>query len=109
MITGTSQAERLSNVVAELRRVAQLEGIETLLIVATQHRTEGPPHRFLSVGTIEGCQCCAMESLGRLVGMGMSEMMIADHLNAIQSAYAERMSQTPSAQIECEARELVLS
>ena len=50
-----------------------------------------------------------MESLGRLVGMGMSEMMIADHLNAIQSAYAERMSQTPSAQIECEARELVLS
>lgn len=109
MITGTTQADRLSNVVAELRRVAHLEGIETLLIVATQHRTEGPPHRFLSVGTIEGCQSCAMESLGRLVGMGMSEMMIADHLDAIQTAYAERIGHTPSAQIGCEARELVLS
>jgi hypothetical protein len=50
-----------------------------------------------------------MESLGRLIGMGMSEMMIADHLDAIQTAYAERIGHTPSAQIGCEARELVLS
>jgi hypothetical protein len=35
-----------------------------------------------------------MESLGRFIGMRMSEMMIADHLDAIQSAYAERMIQT---------------
>ena len=104
MKTGTTQADKLNNVVAELRRAAHLEGIETLLIVATQHRTDGPPHRYVSVGSIEGCNRCAMESLGRLIGMGMSEMMIA-----IQTAYAERIGHTPSAQIGCEARELVLS
>jgi hypothetical protein len=109
MKTGTTQADKLNNVVAELRRAAHLEGIETLLILATKHRTDGPPHRYVSVGSIEGCNRCAMESLGRLIGMGMSEMMIADHLDAIQTAYAERIGHTPSAQIGCEARELVLS
>ena len=102
----TTQADKLNNVVAELRRVAQLEGIETLLIVATQHRTDGLSHRFISVGSIEGCNCCAMESLGRLIGMGMSEMMIADHLDAIQSAYAERTGQVPRKKTASEVREL---
>ncbi len=102
----TTQADKLNDVVAELRRVAQLEGIDTLLIVATQHRTDGLPHRFISVGSIEGCNCCAMESLGRLIGMGMSEMMIADHLDAIQSAYAERTGQVPRTETVSEVREL---
>jgi hypothetical protein len=45
-----------------------------------------------------------MESLGRFIGMRMSEMMIADHLDAIQSAYAERMIKTRSAQPVNEVR-----
>jgi hypothetical protein len=109
MTIGMRQIDTLNNAMAELRAMAQSQGIETLLIVATQHRLGGPPHGFVSVGSIDGCNCCAMESLGRLIGMGMSELMIADLLNAIQSAYGDRASQANCVQATSEVREMVLS
>jgi hypothetical protein len=104
MEIGKAHVDDLSIAVEEMKRVAQVEGVETLLIVATQHRSDGSPHRVASVGSIDGCPSCAMESLGRFIGMRMSEMMIADHLDAIQSAYAERMIKTRSAQPVNEVR-----
>jgi len=104
MELGKAHVDDLSIAIEEMKRVAQIEGVETLLIVATQHRSDGSPHRFVSVGRIEGCHSCAMESLGRFIGMEMEEMTIADHLDAIQSAYAERMIQTRSVQPVNEVR-----
>ncbi len=104
MEIGKAHVDDLSIAIEEMKKVAQIEGIETLLIVATQHRSDDSPHRFASVGHIDGCHSCAMESLGRFIGMKMSEMMIADHLDAIQSAYAERMIQTRSVQPVNEVR-----
>jgi hypothetical protein len=92
---GTAHVDQLSIALEEMRRVALVEGVETLLIVATKHRSDGLSHRFVSVGSIEGCDSCAMESLGRLIGMEMPEMLIADHLHAIQLAYVERTSKPP--------------
>jgi len=104
MEIGKAHVDDLSIAIEEMKKVAQIEGVETLLIVATQHRSDGSPHRFVSVGRIDGCRSCAMESLGRFIGMEMEEMMIADHLDAIQSAYAKRMIQPRSVQPANEMR-----
>lgn len=92
---GTGHVDQLSIAIEEMRRVALVEGVETLLIVATRHRSNGSSHRSVSVGSIEGCNSCAMESLGRLIGMEMPETLIADHIHAIQLAYVERASKPP--------------
>jgi len=95
----TAQVDNLSIAIEEMRRVAQLEGVMNLLIMATEHRSGNLEHRFVSVGSIEGCNSCTMEALGRFIGMEMDEMVIADHLDAIQSAYAKRTSTPPVGQV----------
>lgn len=103
-----AQAGKLNHAVAELKKVAQSEGIETLLMVAIQHRRETEPHHFVPAGVVEGCQCCAIASLGRFIGSRMSEMTIAELLDAIQSAYAERTMHETCDEVANEERELVV-
>ncbi len=95
METEMAQVDNLSIAIEEIKRIAQIEGIMNLLIVATEHRPGDPQHRFVSVGSIEGCNSCTMEALGRFIGMEMDEIVIADHLQAIQLAYDERTSKPP--------------
>ena len=95
METKMAQVDNLSIAIEEIKRVAQIEGVMNLLVVATNHRPGDPQHRFVSVGNIEECNSCMMEALGRFIGMEMDEMLIADHLHAIQSAYDERTSKPP--------------
>ncbi len=108
MTIETAQAGKLNHAVAELRKIAQMEGIETLFMVAIQHRQETEPHHFVPAGAVEGCQCCAIGSLGRFIGSRMSEMMIAELLDAIQSAYAERTVLEAYVEVANAERELVV-
>ena len=105
----STQLSKLNNAVVELKRLARLEGIETLLIVAANHETENRKHHFHSIGSMDGCDCCAMESLGRMIGARMDEMAIAGLLDSIQTAYAERCEKTFNMQAVDETREVVLS
>jgi hypothetical protein len=105
----TARVDNLSIAIEQMRRVAQIEGIMNLLIMATEHRPGNLEHRFVSVGCIAGCNSCTMEALGRFIGMEMDEMVIADHLDAIRSAYAERTGKIPRVQNGTETRDLVLS
>jgi len=96
--TELGQVDTLSIAVAEMGRLAQIEGVETLLIVATQHRSDHPVHRFVSVGYFNGCERCAMESLGGLLATGMPESMIARLLDELQSARADHSGQVTRAE-----------
>jgi hypothetical protein len=95
METEMAQVDNLRIAIEEIKRVAQIEGVMNLLIVATNHRPGEPQHKSVSVGSIEECNSCMMEALGRFIGMEMDEMMIADHLHAIQSAYEKRINKPP--------------
>jgi hypothetical protein len=41
MELGKAHVDDLSIAIEEMKKVAQIEGVETLLIVATQHRSDG--------------------------------------------------------------------
>ena len=90
MKTGIAHDDDVSIAIEEMRRVARIEGVEALLIVARQHHACDSQRRFVYLENVEECGFHTMEALGFFIGMEMDELVIADHLHAIQSSYAQR-------------------